>query len=85
MSLILSPGTRGAVLGLFLCSFWADPEGYEVSLYTLCHLMSLPLKGTLCHLVSGGDTKWQNDTKWLIPSGYSQNENNLKTWSFNPV
>ena len=34
--------------------------------YTLCHLVSLPLKGTLCHLVSCGGTKWQNDTKWSI-------------------
>ena len=30
----------------------------------LCHLVSLPLKGTLCHLVSCGGTKWQNDAKW---------------------
>ena len=34
--------------------------------YTLCHLVSLPLKGTLCHLVSCGGTKWHNDTKWSI-------------------
>ena len=34
--------------------------------YTLCHLVSLPLKDTLCHLVSCGGTKWQNDTKWSI-------------------
>ena len=26
--------------------------------------VSLPLKGTLCHLVSCGGTKWQNATKW---------------------
>ena len=32
MSLILSPGTRGAVLGLLLYSFRAVPEGYEISL-----------------------------------------------------
>ena len=30
----------------------------------LCHLVSLPLKGILCHLVTCGGTKWQNDTKW---------------------
>ena len=34
--------------------------------HTLCHLVSLPLKGILCHLVSCGGTKWQNDTKWSI-------------------
>ena len=31
--------------------------------HTLCHLVSPPLKGTLCHLVSCGGTQWQNDTK----------------------
>ena len=31
--------------------------------YTLCQLVPLPLKGTLCHLVSGVGTKSQNDTK----------------------
>ena len=34
--------------------------------YTLCYLVSLPLKETLRHLVSCGGTKWQNDTKWSI-------------------
>ena len=38
----------------------------EFRWYTLCHLVPLPLKGTLCHLVSCGGTKWQNDTKWSI-------------------
>ena len=38
--------------------------------HALCHLVPLPLKGTLCHLVSCGGTKWQNDTKWSIYNTY---------------
>ena len=49
------------ILHLLLCS--NKPFFLEMAWETpLCHLVSSPLKGTLCHLVSCGGTKWQNDT-----------------------